>query len=185
MSLSLFERLMPHLAEPGQQRDGQQVSELAESVRRHLTRLFNTHDETAAACTEYGLPDLKYDLQVLDARKQKSLFEEVVAERIADFEPRLTDVSVRCTHLRSERAEPSAEARGEAARAMKNPFIASFRITGSLVERTRVGFLVRGNIELQTRFKDEGTVVIERTRVGTGPSREAPASAQSPRRGRR
>lgn len=184
MSLSLFERLIPHLAEPGQQCDGQPVSALADSVRRHLTRLLNTYDKTAEACVEYGLPDLKYDLQVLDARKQKSLFEEVVAERIIAFEPRLSNVSVRCTQLRSERAEPGADTRTEGARAMRNPFLAKFQITGSLVERTQVGVLVRSNIELQTGFKDEGSVVIERARVGTS-SRSASGGIQLSDRGSR
>ena len=71
---------------------------LAESILRHLRKMLNTRPDQVLIHTNYGMPDLTELV-----RDQPAAVEEVQAaiyRSIAQFEPRLRDVSV--THVPPE-----------------------------------------------------------------------------------
>ncbi|MDR1310354.1 MAG: type VI secretion system baseplate subunit TssE [Burkholderiaceae bacterium] len=64
---------------------------LLESVRVYLSQLLNTHQGTAMIAEDYGVPDISLSL---DGEALSNL-EEVLAQVIVRYEPRLTQVTVR------------------------------------------------------------------------------------------
>ncbi len=145
MSPTLLERLVPELQhEDGPRSRDSTSTPLGDSVRRHLARLLNTRDDTAQACPTYGLPDLRRDMEA--ALVQRAVLEDKIKDRICEYEPR----------LRREDLQVSYLGRG------RSPFIAHFQISGRLLERSRVGTLARGVLDVQTRHDEEGLVLVER-----------------------
>ena len=157
MSLTLFEKLIPALAadQAGAATGRQARWVLAESVRRHLIRLLNTHENSALACPEYGLPDLRSLSELV--RNDRSGVEMLVKQRIEKFEPRLIEVEV---HYIDSREWAQAKADGAKS---EDLFRARFRVRGQLVERAPGGqqLIQRGICSLEVEQDAKGQLTID------------------------
>ncbi|MDF0673898.1 MAG: type VI secretion system baseplate subunit TssE [Nitrospira sp.] len=130
----LLERLGDErLARPKSLRDNPHL--LAESVLRHLRKMLNTRPDQVLVQPTYGMPDLTEFVQ-----EQPAAVEEVQAailRSIAQFEPRLRDVSV--THVPPEPGQS----------------VLRFEIAGTLVSERQP------HVEFQTEISPSGLVVVE------------------------
>jgi type VI secretion system lysozyme-like protein len=128
-------------------------------VRRHLIRLFNTHEGSAPGCPEYGLPDLRALSQLV--RNDRAVVEELLRSRIAKFEPRLVGVEVRYVDPRD-----AVPGRGSASASAEDLFLAHFQVRGQLVEAGQGGqkLVNRGVFAMEMEQDAKGQIKLSSSR---------------------
>lgn len=130
----LLERLGDErLARTKALRDNPQL--LAESVLRHLRKMLNTRPDQVLIQPTYGMPDLTEFVQEQPAAVEE--MQAAILRSIAQFEPRLRDVSV--THVPPEPGQS----------------VLRFEIAGTLLSERQP------HVEFQTEISPSGLVVVE------------------------
>jgi type VI secretion system protein len=87
----LLERLKA--AERNLARRGSEADALADSIERHLSLILNTHQGMSQSAPDFGIPDLASIMGNSDLDNIQGLG-RVIADVVAKYEPRVTDVSV-------------------------------------------------------------------------------------------